>query len=47
MNLFNGASFVEYIVSALITITFFLVVAVITHKKLKKINMVEALKGYE
>jgi len=37
----------NYVISALITLTLSLLVMIIMHNKLKKVNMVEALKGVE
>lgn len=47
LHLHRETSILIYLLAVAITIVFFVVVGIIIHKKLDKIDMVEALKGYE
>lgn len=47
LNLYKGNNLYIYIGASAITVLFFFIVGLIINKKLKKIDMVEALKGFE
>lgn len=47
LNLYRGVTPLVYVGATLITVVFFVVVGIIIHKKLSKIDMIEALKGFE
>lgn len=47
LNLYKGITPAVYILSTAITLFFFVIVGIIIHKKLDKVDMIEALKGYE
>ena len=47
LNLYQGNNIYLYLTASAITIFFFAIVGIIINKKLKKIDMVEALKGFE
>ena len=47
LHLYRETTWLVYVLSTAITLVFFVIVGIIIHKKLDKVDMIEALKGYE